>query len=277
MVRVRIHAGWRPLHFLVTNDDGIDSPGLRAAVQAVEHLGDILIVAPKIQQSGAARSFPMKEGAAEQVTWPVNGPHRITAYRSDGSPAQAVRRAVLLFAPRKPALAVSGINYGENLGAGITISGTVGAALEAASFGIPSLAVSLQTYLSQHLSNSHEVNFSAARFFTRQFAEIVLHQPLPPDVDILKIEVPQNATEETPWRITRVSRFQYFHSIVKEENGKRLIEGYEPRIEETLLEPDSDVKALAIDQVVSVSPLSIDLTSAVDRQYLRMVLEKPAE
>ncbi|NOZ05864.1 MAG: 5'/3'-nucleotidase SurE [Chloroflexi bacterium] len=265
-------ASKKPL-ILVTNDDGIDSPGLRAAVQAVAHLGDILIVAPKIQQSGAARSFPMKEGDSEQVSWPVKGPHQIIAYRTDGSPAQAVRRAVLLFAPRKPVLVVSGINYGENLGAGITISGTVGAALEAASFGIPSLAVSLQTYLDQHLSNSHEVDFSAARFFTRQFAESVLRQPLPPDVDILKIEVPQGATEETPWRITRVSRSQYFHSIVKEENGKRLIDGYEPRIEEGLLEPDSDVKALAIDRVVSVSPLSIDLTSAVDRQYLRMMFE----
>jgi len=259
---------------LVTNDDGIDSPGLKAAVESVRDLGNILVVAPKYQQSGAARSFPMVSGATEDVAWATDGPHEVAAFMVDGSPALAVRRAILLHAPRTPDLVISGINYGENIGVGITISGTVGAAIEAAaSFGIPALAVSLQTRVEDHLTLNHEVDFSAAASFTRRFAQVLLSQPLPTDVDILKIEVPSDATPNTPWRVTRVSRIPYFQSIVKEVNGRREIDGYEPRVDRSRLEPDSDVQALVIDRVVSVSPLSVDLTSHVDRRQLQALLE----
>lgn len=265
--------GSTPPLILVTNDDGIGSPGLRAAVGAVLPLGDVLVVAPKHQQSGAARSLPIDRGVTEEVTWAEPRNHEVTAFTVDGSPALAVRSAILLHAPRMPALVVSGINYGENVGVGITISGTVGAALEAAAtFGVPALAVSLQTRVEDHLSHNDNVDFTTAAFFTRRFAEIALRQPLPPDVDILKIEIPSTATPETPWHVTRVSRRPYFYSIVKEKSGRRDIEGYEPRVDKDLLEPDSDVWALVMDRVISVSPLSVDLTSATDRPSLDALL-----
>jgi len=131
----------RPL-ILITNDDGIQSKGLRAAAAACEPLGELLIAAPAMQQSGAGRSMPpASEGRIYPEDVVVNG-RTIVAYGIEGSPAQVVEHALFEIAQRPVSLVISGINYGENLGESITVSGTVGAAMEGASFGIPALAVS---------------------------------------------------------------------------------------------------------------------------------------
>jgi len=260
----------RPL-ILLTNDDGIASPGLHAVAEAVYDLGEILVVAPLCQQSAASRHFLANRTRITEAVLHVDG-ERIAAYAVDSSPAQTVRWGLLTLAPRKPVIAISGINFGENVGVGITISGTVGAAIEAASFGIPSLAVSFETDPAYYLNISDEVDFSAPAHFTRLFAMQVLRNGLPPGVDILKIDVPQNATPETDYWITRVSRQQYFHSTVEEdENGRRLT-GYQREIDMSTLEPDSDIYALAVDRVVSVSPITIDLTAKVDLEELARLL-----
>jgi 5'-nucleotidase len=100
----------------------------------------------------------------------VNG-NEWTVYAIGGSPAQTVQHAVMEIIGKKPDLVVSGINYGLNLGTGITISGTVGAAMEAASFDIPALAVSLETAKEHHFSYSKEINFGCAAHFTKFFAK----------------------------------------------------------------------------------------------------------
>jgi len=259
---------------LVTNDDGIHSPGLLAAVEAVHDLGEILVVAPKYQQTGAGRStFAFDNVPVEKEHITVSG-HRMSAFSIEGTPAQAVLYALMEVAPRKPSLAISGINYGENPGTGVTVSGTVGAALEAAAFGIPSLAVSLETAKEYHYNFSHDLDFTAAAFFTRFFAQRLLSAKLPPDVDVLKIDVPEDATEQTPWRLTRVSRQRYFHPIKSDHPsspGASTID-YETRVDFDALEPDSDIFALVKDRVVSVSPLTLDLSSRVDLRHLAQLL-----
>src|SRR6185436_942100 len=121
-----------------------------------------------------------------------------TVYAVDGTPAQAVQHGVLELAPRLPSLVVSGINYGDNTGNGVTISGTVGAAIEAASLGIPALAMSQQTPKDLHLSYSDEVDFSAAAHFAVMFGKWLLDtEHRPDDVDILKVDVPWKATPMT--------------------------------------------------------------------------------
>jgi 5'-nucleotidase len=112
--------------------------------------------------------------------------------------------------PEKPALIVSGINYGENVGTGVTISGTVGAALEAAALGFPALAISLETEPALHLSYSEDVDFSTAAYFTAYFGRLLLERRLLPDVDVLKVDVPSSATPQTPWKATRVSHLRYY-------------------------------------------------------------------
>lgn len=264
---------------LITNDDGVGSPGLRAAVEAVRDLGEILVVAPKRQQSGAGRSLPHStDGRIYEEHIEVGG-EELVAFSIEGSPAQAVQHGVLELAARKPTLAISGINYGENLGTGITVSGTIGAALEMADFGIPCLAVSLETAKEYHYSHSEEIDFTAAAFFTRYFARCLLEVPLPFDVDILKVEVPKDATPETPWRLTRVSRQRYHHPTKgsRRSLAERCPLGYEAQVDLDTLEPDSDIHAVVVDKVVSVSPLSLDLTSRVDLDRLADLLAVQAE
>ncbi len=259
-----------PPLILITNDDGIESPGLRAAAQAALPLGDVLVVAPSRQWSGAGRSLPRGlHGGIARHQLRIDGRH-LSAYHVDGSPAAAVLHGLFELSSRRPALLISGINFGENVGADVTISGTVGAALEGAANGLPALAVSLQTPKETHAQPSDDVDFTAAVHFTRLFARRLLEVTLPFDVDVLKVDVPSSATPETPWRFTRVSRHTYFTPLPPER--RTLAEatriGYEPLPHPERTEPDSDIYALAVDRVVSAAPLSHDLTSRVDRGLL---------
>jgi 5'-nucleotidase len=269
----------KPPLILVTNDDGITSPGLLAAARAVLPLGELLVVAPDRQWSGAARSMPPgPQGHIARYAMRLDG-RTIEAYQVDGSPALVLLHAVLELAPRPPALVISGINYGENLGTDVTVSGTVGAALQAGAMGIPALASSLQTPQETHKQHSDAVDFSTAAHFTRLFARRLLTLERPHDVDVLKLDVPDDATPETPWRLTRVSRQPYYLSFAPERSAlsepQRLDYGPIEHPERTA--PDSDIYALAVDRVVSLAPLSIDLTARVDRDQLeRRIRSKPA-
>lgn len=259
---------------LVTCDDGIESPGLRAAVRAVLPLGQVLVTAPCAQQSGAGRSLPsFHDGAIHAVDYAVDG-QSVAAYAIDGSPAQSVLYAVVELVNRAPALCVSGINFGENVGTNVTASGTVGAAIQAADMGVPALAVSLETEPQYHYNHSEDVDFGAATHFARLFAGRMLGQTLPFDVDVLKIEVPAAATPSTPWRITRQSRQHYYRALPsgRKELAEKTRLRYEIAIDHDALEPDSDVRALHVDRVVSVTPLSLDLTSRVSLAELEALL-----
>lgn len=254
----------RPL-ILVTNDDGVESPGLHAAALALVDLGDLLIVAPKTQRTSAGRSFlPSADKAIYLTEIPLNaGPH--PAYTADVSPAQAVQLALLELAERPIDLCVSGINYGENLGSGVTISGTVGAALEAACSGIPSLAVSLETPQEYHYSHSTDIDFYVAAHFTQQFARQILSEGLPNGVDFLKIDVPAGATPQTPWRTGRVSRQRYYQAL---PSGRTRLDEqktitYRVHVNHNGLEPDSDIYILTVERMVSVVPMTIDLTAPI--------------
>jgi len=261
---------------LFTNDDGIESPGLWTVVSAFKDMGELLVVAPREQQSGMGRSMPVhSEGRIYPYDVPIDCGD-CTAYAVDGTPAQAVQHGVIELASRKPALLVSGINYGENAGNGVTISGTVGAAIEAASMGIPAIAVSQQTPKDLHLSYSKDVDFSVAAKITCQFGTwLMAHSVLPDDVDLLKIDVPLSVTEDTEWRMTRLSRRRVYwptrpERIALNDVGRI---GYHYNTEPSKSEPDSDVYALLVDKVVSVTPISLDMTSRTDMFRLRQIIE----
>jgi 5'-nucleotidase len=269
----------RPL-ILMTNDDGIRSPGLHAAVKAVCDLGETVVVAPRRQFSNAGRYHPPSakrdQSSIQREKLPADCSD-VEAYSIDSSPAHTVARAWVEILHRLPDLVISGINYGENVGTGTTVSGTVGAAIEAACAGIPALAVSLQTSTDFHYSPSDAVDFGVAAMFTRRFARAVLAGGLPHDVDILKIDVPDGATVDTPWRVTRASRQPYYVPVINGDgNDDANLPDYRVEIDRDNLEPDSDIHALAVARVVSVCPLSIDLSSRVDREQLAAELARRA-
>jgi len=250
---------------LVTNDDGIHSQGLWAAAEALLPLGEVLVVAPDRQWSGAGRCMPANvSGRLERADREIQG-CPVTAYAVDASPAKAVLHGVLELTPRRPALVVSGVNFGENVSIEVTISGTVGAALEAAACGIPGLAVSLALPPDyHHHATGDGADYTAAQAVTRRFARLMLNAALPYDADVLNVNLPREATPTTPWRLTRLSRHRYYMATPPDrENGEGRL-GYRQMEDPSRVERDSDVYALRVDGVVSVTPLSLDLTARTD-------------
>jgi 5'-nucleotidase len=205
----------------------------------------------------------------------VNG-QEWSVFAVGGSPAQTVLHGVYEVMKRKPDLVISGINYGENVGSGITISGTVGAALEAASLGIPAMAVSLEADQRYHLSYSADVSFLVAAGLTLSIARLFLGKQFPEDVNVLKVEIPSDAKVDTPWQLTRVSRQRYYEPVAPERASWDLPAVMMYR-EAALLEheaEDTDVYVLRKKRIVSVSPLSLDLTSRVDFNELDRLLRQ---
>ena len=264
----------KPIQILLTNDDGIQSPGLWAAAGALSELGYVHVVAPRDQFSGAGRSLPStSDGIITPQQMKVNG-KLWTVYSVGGTPAQAILHAICEILPQPPDLVVSGINYGENLGVGVTVSGTVGAAMEGAGNGIRALAVSLETDQAEHLSYSTRIDFSTAAYFTALFGRMVLERRLPGDVDLLKVDVPCDASPDTPWEVTRLSPQAYFVPVTptRERWDQPKTVGYRRSEELSGSGVDTDVYAVRVKRVVSVTPLSLDLTSRVSLQELDQLL-----
>lgn len=266
----------KPL-ILLTNDDGINSPGLAAAAAALDDLGDLLIVAPRVQQTSMSRSRSQQHGAdgrihEVEVTYKDQ---RWTGFSANASPALAVEHAVQEIANRPIDLAISGINYGENVGSCVTVSGTIGAALEAAERGIPAIAVSLEILSTDYHSHSHDIDFDIAGYFTHKLASNLMCMKMPFDVDVLKLEVPATATKESKIVIARQDRLSYYlPSITHREDLSTPAKFIHSPSKGKYTQKDTDAYALA-QGMVCITPLSLDLTSRVPLQTLAQLFNIP--
>jgi 5'-nucleotidase len=167
----------RPYRILVTNDDGVRAPGILAVAQALQMLGDVTIAAPSENQSGKGHSIVTSDPIfVDQVTLPGG----LRAYAIAATPATCVKVGVRSLIGERPDLVVSGINRGYNLGMVTYVSGTVGAAREAALIGIPAIASSLAV---------EETDYGPAAAIVRQVAEKVRQNGLEPGV-LLNVNVP---------------------------------------------------------------------------------------
>ncbi len=259
---------------MLTNDDGIYSPGLQAAVDSMSGCGDLLVAAPLQQQTSMGRARTGRPDARLVPLDYTSENHRIKAFFCEASPAAVVAHYFRVFTDYKPDLLVSGINYGENIGVNASGSGTVGAALEAACNGIPALAVSLELPVASHMSYTEE-NWESAKYFTRYFAERILNFGLPPDVHILKVEVPDSATPDTPWKLTGLTPRPYYLGTISRptpQSARNEVITSKRDCGNDL--PDTDGHALQTDKVVAVTPLSIDFTSRVAFTTLRAWLDR---
>lgn len=262
---------------LVTNDDGVESPGLLAVVEAVSQLGQVFVTAPTTQQTARGRGMI---GNHDDFLHPIDLPivpessaHPVHAWHIDASPALIIRHALaVLCTERLPDLVVSGINYGENVGIDIGASGTLGAAFQAAAQGIPALAISRQTEVQHHFVHG-ALDWSDARRVALHWGRRVLNlvfdhgrSAIDLPFDVLKVDVPDPCPEGTEERLTRLSRQCYLSFHVEDPALDTPLRAAETRIvvDPKALEKDDDIYALAVDGVIAVTPLSLDNTSAFD-------------
>ena len=231
---------------LVTNDDGVGSPGLWAAVQGALLLGDVIVAAPHTQQTGMGRAFPRTPdlGIIEKMDCQVQDV-RVPTYGVHGSPAYAAAYGILELAPRRPDLCISGINYGENVGMTLTCSGTLGAAFEASSHGIPALAVSVQADLAVQRSN--------------EFQELDWEIPR-------EVVIPSGVRDSSQYRITTQSRLNYFEFCKppKRDQGRPYPLQTKHWVDEEALEKESDIHAVYRERLISITPLSTVMSLPLD-------------
>lgn len=169
----------KPL-ILVTNDDGIGAPGIRALVEAVKHLGEVVIVAPDSPQSAMGHAVTISKPLRLEKS-SIYGD--LLAYQCSGTPADCVKIAVDKVLHRKPDLLVSGINHGSNSSINILYSGTMSAAVEGGIEGIPSVGFSLCDF-------AFEADFSLAAKIASNVAENILNNGLPQGV-LLNVNIPK--------------------------------------------------------------------------------------
>ena len=176
----------KPL-ILVVNDDGITALGIRALVEAVRPLGEVIVVAPDSPQSGMGHAITINKSLrlTKAHTFDDIG---VASYHCSGTPVDCVKIAVDKVMHRHPDLCVSGINHGSNSSINVLYSGTMSAAVEASLEGIPAVGFSLLDY-------SMDADFSAAAHFARVISEQILRNGLPKST-LLNVNIPKLSKDE---------------------------------------------------------------------------------
>ena len=234
----------RPL-ILLSNDDGIESPYLLELADALEEGtgAEVLVIAPEKQRSAMSHTITLHKPLRLH-------PHAPGRYAASGSPVDCVYIGLMRLCPRPPALVVSGINDGYNLGTDVFYSGTVGAAIEGGLRGAPAMAVSLAHGQADCLGKAVAISVGLAR--------TLLAAPPPPGI-VFNVNVP--AGEDRRYRITRLGR-RFYRDDVLERTDPRgrayyWIGGGEAGMHEVA---GSDCEAVQAG-FTSITPLGLDLTA----------------
>jgi 5'-nucleotidase len=241
---------------LVTNDDGVYSPGIRALHEALMELADPYVVAPDRERSAASHSLtihrPLKVEKLKDRIWSVSG-----------TPTDCVALGVGKVLPERPSLIVSGINRGGNLGDDITYSGTVSAAMEGTILNIPSFAVSLV------VEGEGRLHFETAAWIAQEVASYIMEYSLPYDT-FLNINVPNVPEKDIKGvKFTRQGKRVYDGAIKETFSpwGEKYywIGGGMPYWEHG---EDTDINAV-LGGYISVTPIHLDLTNYKTMDFLK--------
>ena len=245
---------------LISNDDGITASGILAAKKAVDKLCDTYVVAPETQQSGIGHALTLYEPLRVNEYTLKDGS---LGYGVSGTPTDAVTIGLFEILSEHPDIMISGINTGYNLGkAELTTSGTLGAAIEAASFGIPTIAISQEVVRDdiKFENGEVEIDFDFATKMLNKIAKIVLKKGLPEGIDLLNVNIPENPINEEFEVVTLGKRM--YTPVIHERQDPRGKPYYwiggEPY---DFDEPGSDGYELRKEHKTTVTPLKIDLTS----------------
>jgi len=248
-----------PLHILISNDDGIDAPGIFALVKEIRTIAEVTVVAPDKQQSAVGHAITMNY-PLRAVPFQKNG--EFFGYAVEGTPADAVKLGVrFLVRDRKPDLLISGINHGSNTAINIIYSGTVSAATEGTILGIPSIAVSLTTYA--------EAEFSFAAKIARRLALMVVERGLP-EGTLLNVNVPPVPEHEIRGvKITKQGQSTWDDTFdVRRDPANREYFWLKGRLNVIDTDPETDQVAVQ-DRFVSVTPIHYDLTDRRTQEAMK--------
>ena len=265
------------MKILISNDDGVDAPGILAAKQAVEDLAEVYVVAPDKNNSSVGRRLSLFKHLELKRCELEDGS---LAYSVSGSPADAVIVGADYVMDEKPDLVITGINQGVNISCDITSSGTVCAAFEAVSLGIPAIAASLfidpKTSYKQDENGEWYVDydFSLAKKVLHDIVEKIIDEGFPDGVDLFNLNVPTNYKSEEV-KITSLSHRMLDKKVIdKNDEEKSEIFNYpldENQSADDLImitsglvkeyEKDSDGYALFVEKCPSLTPLNVNMTS----------------
>ena len=253
----------RPPHILITNDDGVTSPGLLALAQELRTIGDVSILAPNHNWSVTGHNKTMHKPLR---VWSVTLDDGSEALTTDGSPSDCVALAVMGLLDRPPDLVISGINNRPNLGDDITYSGTVAAAMEAAISRIPAIAISIDEGEGHHWQ-------TAARAASHIARRLMENGKMPTGV-LLNINVPNLPENEiNGYQVVRLGERSYHDELLVRHDpaGEPYywIGGGPPT---SVLTPGTDVYALA-HHYIAITPLSMDMTHHAFIQTLESWLQ----
>jgi 5'-nucleotidase len=226
---------------LVTNDDGIHAAGLKALAEALDDLGDVHVIAPDREQSTVGHALTLHRPLrADRL-----GDRR---YSVNGTPSDCVNLGVLGLLPAAPAVVVSGINHGSNLGDDVTYSGTVSAAMEGTLLGVPSIAVSLQ---------DPDAGWEAAARIARLVTMRVLVEGLPPNT-LLNVNIP--GTTPKGIRLTQLGHRVYKDKVVEQTDPRGRVFYWIGAGPPQWDQNDATDMAAIHDGYASITPLHLDLT-----------------
>ena len=193
------------MKILISNDDGFFAPGLKALAEAMSKIGDVTVVAPNKDYSGASNSLTLDRPL-------VVNQHDENIYSVNGTPADCVHLAITGLLSEAPDIVVSGINNGANMGEDTIYSGTVAAAMEGFMLGVPALAISLASKHGAHFGTAAAVATDVVRKFqTGRFNEKYLLNINVPDVDTSQLSGVQ---------ITRLGARYKAHGVVETKNPR---------------------------------------------------------
>jgi 5'-nucleotidase len=235
---------------LITNDDGIVSPGIRALVEAVQKFGDVTVVAPDSPQSGMGHAITIHDPLRMQK---VNVFGDIPAYQCSGTPVDCVKIAIDKILHRKPDLCLSGINHGSNASINVIYSGTMSAAMEAAIDGIPAIGFSL-------LDFSFDADFTASKVYVENIVRNIMNNGIPRDC-LLNVNIPKLPLAEiNGMRVCRQAVAKWEEEFNKriDPNGKEYYWLTGNFVNNDQGE-DTDIWALE-NGYVSIVPVQFDLT-----------------
>lgn len=248
---------------LLTNDDGVNSSGLLASKNAVKDLGDFIISAPSTQQSAIGRALTLFSPLRINKTFLKD---RTPAYSVSGTPADSVILGIFEIMKKDVDLVIAGINIGHNTGkSGLTTSGTISAAMEAASHDIPAIAVSRRVNNDSIKFDGTEpyIDFSAATAVTNKLSKKILKHGLPDNVDLINVNIPENPVSNEIV-ISELSNHMYYARISKrtDPRGKSYywIDG--EKCEDYPV--GSDLYTIEVLKQPSLTPLSLDCTIKLD-------------